>query len=469
MQLAKELFTIPYKGRNLLYAPLEGSVLEVKPGVISFLNQVQTGANPQELNADLTEKLVKSRILIKGEKEATTKQDSCSCSSKIYAPTSVTLLPTYNCNLRCVYCYSRGGEEVGSVMPEEIARAAVDFIVNNAKQTTQKKVSLGFHGGGEPLLPGNMSLVRFATEYIQDQATRNNLKCVISSATNGVFNQETFEWVIKNVNHLGLSLDGPEDIQNAQRPLGKNQPSYNGVIQTIKQLEELSEAIKKNFGYSLRATITSQSVERMPEILEFFTSISKNNSYHLEPLFECGRCSTTHASAPNPKKFLESIIVTQDLAKSLGKEVYYSGATIEKIGETFCGACGSNFFVTPEGYVTTCLEACRPNEKPAEVFFIGKYNPETKKFDFDEDKRKVLSERKVSRISYCEDCFAKYNCSGDCPAKVWEQGGNLNDPSNNWRCQINQGLLAYRLASRLDEEKGKSSKIELKTEEIKVC
>ncbi len=465
MEITKELFAIPRGENYLLYAPLEGAVLEVQPGVLSFLKGLQSGENPQDKNPKLYEHLRKNRIIVDKQGALLGKCES----GGEYLPTSVTLLPTYNCNLRCIYCYARGGEEIGKVMNPEIARASIDFIVNNALKTKQNKISMGFHGGGEPLLPCNMDLVQFSVEYMKDQAKRNDLDYRVSSASNGVFNDHIFNWVIENLTHLGLSLDGPEDIQNAQRPMAGNKPSYQRVMETLKRFEELPEEIKKRFGYSIRSTITVQSVTRMPEILEFFASISSNKSFHLEPLFECGRCSTSRASSPNPESFLENMIKASKVAEKLGKEIYYSGSTIEKISETFCGACGNNFFVTPEGYVITCLEACRPEEKPAEVFLIGRYNPESKKFDFNEDKRKVLLKRKVSNIDYCADCFAKYNCAGDCPAKVWEQSGDLNNPANNWRCSINQGLLAHNLATRLNKEKERSSKIEQKTETTKAC
>jgi len=454
MEVTKELFAIP-RGKNyILYAPLEGAILEVQPGVLHFIKQVNSGLDAPTLDSDLSRKLQSARILVKQQPKVGSRENS------IYAPTSVTLIPTYNCNLRCVYCYARGGEDVGEVMHQDVARAAIDFIVKNAIERKKKEVTLGFHGGGEPLLPANMDLVKFATEYVKYQAEKNGLRYDVRSASNGVFNNETLEWVVNNLSHVGLSLDGPEDIQNAQRPGINGAPSFPRVMETLKFFEGLSPEAKKTFGYNIRATITAQSVERMTEIVEFFASISSRKSFHLEPLFECGRCGhgrdkTASSSSPDSEVFMKEIIRASESAKKLGKSIYYSGSEIEKIGETFCGACGSNFFVTPEGYVTTCMEACRPGDNVAELFFIGRYNPKSKLFDFNHQKRLSLSERKVSQMSHCENCFAKYNCSGDCPAKTFEESGNISDPSKNRRCIMNRGLLAHRLGQKLDEEKSK--------------
>jgi hypothetical protein len=68
-------------------------------------------------------------------------------------------------------------------------------------------------------------------------------------------------------------------------------------------------------------------------------------------------------------------------------------------------------------------------------------------------------------MPFCQDCFAKYNCSGDCPAKTYEQTGDLLDPSKNWRCTINRGLLVDGMVEALDKSKGQVAKLETKMEE----
>ena len=460
LTLEEELFAIPRETAGqkyfFLYAPLKGTVLKVNGGTIGLLKKVKRGMELDDSDQPTIDTLLKYKILsVPKEENQKTKghnHSSCNCNEE-YKPTSLTLLPTFNCNLACRYCYSLGGEDVGSIMDIDIAKAAVDWIIKNALEAKQKshsrrkqQVSLGFHGGGEPLLHSNIAFLREIRDYFNYHSMRNDLKYSVSSATNGVLSPNDLEWAVFNLTHLNISLDGLEDIQNKQRPKrGPNQtflPSYDEVVSTIRYLEE------RKFSYGIRATITQESVQRMPEILEFFHSISSNKSFHLEPLFECGRCLTTNAKAPDPEEFLKYILATKELASKLGVEVYYSGAKLGEVGDHFCGAAGKNFFVTPTGSITTCLEVCRDTDPHADIFMVGKYSPKTKSFEIYEDRIQKLKDRTVKNMPKCADCFAKYNCKGDCLAKVLEQSGDLYDTENNVRCHINQGLLLDEIEKR---------------------
>ena len=63
--------------------------------------------------------------------------------------TSLTLMISQACNLRCKYCYGDGGEYSNmGYMTYEVAKNAVDFFVSN---TEEQKLNICFFGG-EPLL-----------------------------------------------------------------------------------------------------------------------------------------------------------------------------------------------------------------------------------------------------------------------------------------------------------------------------
>jgi uncharacterized protein len=447
LRITSELFKIPVENRTILYAPLAGSVVEVTPGVENFFFKIQQGANPYEIDPVLAEHLFKTRILVP---EGQNKSSSCSsCHETHYSPTSVTLLPTFGCNLNCEYCYACAGD-LSQVIKPEIAKASIDFIVENALKKKSDNVNVGFHGGGEPLLSSNLPLINYALAYLKETSSAAGLKSRADVVTNGVHSLETMQWAVENFDRINISIDGPEDIQNRQRPKKGGQGSFNDVVRTIKYLDQAKAKDGKSYNYGMRATITDYSVKRIPEILEFFSSISRNKSFHLEPLFECGRCQTTGAKAPDPGVFLEQMLIAEKRAKDLGVSFYYSGGSIDKISETFCGACGGNFFITPTGFVTTCLEACREESPIFNSFKIGQYNETTGKIDFNLENIENLRNRKVTNMEFCEDCFAKYNCAGDCPAKVLEQSGKILDSTNNARCVINRGLLKSQILQRLN-------------------
>ena len=199
-------------------------------------------------------------------------------------------------------------------MEIEVAKAAIDFVIRNAKLKGKRQVGLVFHGGGEPFLHKNMGMVKEAVSYFRTQASSCDLEADVAASTNGVMSHETLEWVASNFDHLNLSIDGPEDIQNRQRPAADGRSSFPRVMETVSRLESMKTR------HHLRATITNESVSRMPEIFRFFSSISSSGTFALEPLFECGRCWTTKTEAPSIEDYIAQLIKTRETAMRSWKD-----------------------------------------------------------------------------------------------------------------------------------------------------
>jgi uncharacterized protein len=435
MKLTKELFAIPNKEKYLLYAPTKGSVLEVNSSTIGLLQTIQGGEIPSG-REEIMDRLRKKGILEEDEASKATGRSS----EKSYFDASITLFPTSECNLRCIYCYASAGD-IHENMSLDTAKSALDFIVDRAAKKRKKNVSLGFHGGGEPLY--NFRLVRDIIEYAQKETENKHLDLRVSAATNGVFDDKKLEWVIKNMKRLSLSLDGPEDIQNLQRPMKDGSPSFGRVMETLKSLESVK------FDYGIRSTITEYNVSRMVEMVHFFSENTTQKSFHFEPLFECGRCKKTAAKEPDPVVFLENMIRAKEEAEKLGVEIYYSGGKLGGAMHTFCAASGRNFYVTPQGYVSSCLEVTNDKDPRAKIFFYGKFD--NGKLRIQKNRLRLLKSRVVENIPHCGDCFAKFSCCGDCLAKIHTQSGDMFDTSNNRRCEVNRGLLLHEINRKLEE------------------
>jgi uncharacterized protein len=442
MEVNPEIFVIPNERNFILYNPLAGSVLEVSSGVIREMQSLLHKEN-YSFDGDIEKTLLERKFI--GENFPKFFQSEL---NEKYTPTSVTFMPSWDCNLRCNYCYSHGGENPGELMNLNIAKSAVDFIVKNALENKSKEIHVGYHGGGEPLNYKNMGWINEITHYSREKAKEKKLNSKIGSATNGFLSKTNLEWIVNNLDSVNVSLDGPEDIQNRQRPNKFGGPSYKSVLRAINFFEE------NKFSYGIRATITDESVNRMEEILNHFSKISSIKQFHLEPLFECGRCETTGSKAPSSEDFIKNFIKTKETAVNLGVKIYSSGSELERIGFKFCGAAGNNFFVTPDGNVTTCLEVSRPNDNMNDIFIVGEFNKEKNEFEFNEEKLNALRKRNVQNVNGCEDCFAKYNCSGDCLAKACAVSGSLYDSRKNIRCDANKTLLLHEIKEKLKKNKG---------------
>lgn len=428
-------------GDYIMYSPLKGEIIEVTPSVIKELQNIKLNKK-HNLNSGIEKKLIEKGFIGQHFPKL-----NLPVEDRTYSPNSVTLMPSWDCSLKCVYCYSHGGENPGRLMDLDIAKSAIDLVIENAKEKNLKSIHLGYHGGGEPLMKKNIPWIDEVNNYARKKSKDNNLIVGINSATNGFLSLKSLEWVVHNLDSVNVSLDGPEDIQNKQRPNKFGGPSYKPALRTINYLE------KNNFKYGIRSTITEESVNRMEEILKHFMEISSLKRFHFESLFECGRCESNNLKAPSSGDFIKNFIKTKELAYKNGINLYNSGSDLDKIGFKFCGAAGDNFFVTPDGNVTSCLEVSRPDDDMNEIFIIGGFDKVKGKFVFNNEKLNALRKRVVQNVAGCEDCFAKYNCSGDCLAKSCASSGNLYNSENNVRCEVNRALLLHEIKQKLKNGK----------------
>jgi len=145
------------------------------------------------------------------------------------------------CNLNCSYCYVYNQGDTSwrgrpSLMSRETFTAMLGRIRRHCVRSGQETVALAFHGG-EPTLVGPARfawMCAAAREELGDVA-----EVILAIQTNGT--RLDHEWVSVLREHgvqIGVSLDGPQEINDSARVDHKGQGSYAAVVRGIALLRE---------------------------------------------------------------------------------------------------------------------------------------------------------------------------------------------------------------------------------------
>ncbi len=151
---------------------------------------------------------------------------------------SITFIVTKDCQLACKYCYLVG-KNVHERMPWEVARQAVDYILDHEAEMTEESVVWDFIGG-EPFL--EIDLIDRICDYLKTEMFRrghhwfNSYR--FSFSTNGVnYHEDRVQrFIEKNRDHLsiGITIDGTERKHDLNRVYkGSGRGSYRDVVRNI--------------------------------------------------------------------------------------------------------------------------------------------------------------------------------------------------------------------------------------------
>lgn len=439
--ISTEVYVIPLAGHYLVYAPLRRVAFLANAALVNFLWRLRQGQveEPHDGESALLRFLEDVRLL--GEEGD---MPIASLGSPTFKPTQATLFLTTRCDLRCIYCYASAGARTHVDMDLSTAKRGIAFVCRNALELGRESFGVSYHGGGEPTVHWKVLVESLA--YAREVGRKHDLEVYATAATNGVFSEEKRQWIIENLQGVSLSVDGLPQVQDAQRRLRSGGPSSNIVFRTIEAFE------KANFSYGIRMTVTALSVGRLPDGVNYLLDRAHPKRIQVEPVYDLGRGRDTNLHV-KPEVFVEAFLEAKRIANAHGVELFYSSARIDVLTNRFCRSCGEGFGLTPKGNVSACYEVCDEEMEFADIFVLGHYDTLLNRYVFDDKRLRRLRDRAVESIPWCQGCFCKWHCAGDCPHKAQHataDGEFVGHP----RCEITQALVLHELLRRIGENGG---------------
>jgi len=436
-----EMYVIPLEPQGyIVYAPLQRSAFIANAPVVRFLADVKAGKldSFEDCDPALVEFLRRLGIL-DGPQEA----PPTGAFSGDPEPVTVTLLLTTACNLRCTYCYAAAGDAPPRAMGLDVAKRGIDFVVANALRRKVPWFQVLYHGGGEPTT--NWPVLTGSLSYARDKAAGAGLELQSSLATNGVLRDAQIDWIIANIRGVNVSFDGLPSVHDRHRVTKSGKRSSDRVIRTMRRFDQA------HFPYSTRITVTADHIAALPDSVEFVCANFSAKPIQIEPVYQLGRWRD--APSAESDEFVAAFRTAQQRAMKYGREILFSAARLGTLTSHFCGVSQDNFCLSPDGEVTACYEVFEEWKRWAEVFFYGRFDSATGRYQFDHAVLNHLRAQAVQNREYCRGCFAKWSCGGDCYHKALAMNG-AGEFAGAGRCHITRELTKDQILAKIASSGG---------------
>ena len=325
----------------------------------------------------------------------------------------------HDCNLACRYCFAEEGEYHGrrALMTYEVGKQALDFLIANSGN--RKNLEVDFFGG-EPLM--NWKVIKDLVAYGREQEKLHQKKFRFTLTTNGVLlDDEVMEFANREMDNVVLSIDGRKEVHDFMRPFRKGAGSYDLVVPKFLKFAE-SRGEKS---YYARGTFTRHNLDFSKDVLHLadlgFDQIS------VEPVVADEKEEYALRWEDVPKICEEYDTLAKEMIKRRkeGKGFNFFHFMIDLTGGpcvykrlSGCGSGTEYLAVTPWGDLYPCHQFVGE-----EKFLMGNVWDGVKRTDICEN----FTECNVYAKEKCQNCFAKFYCSGGCAANSYNFHGSIND------------------------------------------
>lgn len=150
------------------------------------------------------------------------------------------------CNLNCSYCYMYNkGDNSWRTQPKVMSRETIRrFLLrvreHHAAHPELKQTQFNFHGG-EPLLAG-VEVMQYFVDQAKEILDPLGIAIRFTVQTNGILiNEEFCRFFYDNDFVVGISLDGPQAVNDANRVYHNGKGSFDDVIKGIEAVESYKD------------------------------------------------------------------------------------------------------------------------------------------------------------------------------------------------------------------------------------
>ncbi len=151
------------------------------------------------------------------------------------------------CNINCSYCYmfNLGNEDYLAhpiYIPDDVVIASAKFLAKGAQELKAEKVKVIFHGG-EPLMMDKEKFDWMCTVYREEISPFAEVSFAMQ--TNGMLiNKAWIELFVRHKVGIGISLDGPQEMNDLQRVDHRKRGTYERVVAGLMKMKRAHDDAK---------------------------------------------------------------------------------------------------------------------------------------------------------------------------------------------------------------------------------
>ncbi|MBQ2701710.1 MAG: thioether cross-link-forming SCIFF peptide maturase [Clostridia bacterium] len=416
----KLIHVFSYRDKNYIYDVGSGSLHECDKATADFLKAKEEGqaVDITYITDEQIQEILADVEALKGE-GLLFKEEVKSYPIKSNEVKALCIHICHDCNFRCRYCFADEGayHSKRESMSLETAKAAVDFLLKNSGK--RKVLEMDFFGG-EPLM--NFDVLKKTVEYAKAEGEKAGKKFLFTTTTNALLlNDEVIEFFNAEMENVVLSLDGRKEVHDAIRKSVNGKGTFDLIIDKIKKFISL----RGDKSYYVRGTFTAKNLDFAKDVV--FIAEQGVDSISMEPVVtEIPDLQIKKEHLPTIEKEYENLCEEYLKFHEEGKGFNFFHFNIDLEGGpclskrvSACGAGNEYFSVVPNGDLYPCHQFAGDLDFRMGSVTEGIVRPELR----EKFKNSCLFTRKK-----CENCFAKFICSGGCSANNYHFNGDIDEP-----------------------------------------
>lgn len=387
------ILILPVQDKYLLYSPLHELSALINEAAALQLKQALVAAAPDSALPELAD------LISVLQSPPTQNPDR---TGEIY-PQFLGIIPSRRCNMSCVYCNFGANQALEEVIDPGIVVSVIDYFAAMTEQKNKNYFLIQFFGG-EPFV--EQEIIDIAVHHARLVGSKTGLIPHFEALTNGLFSERQRVFIRDYFDRIVISFDGFKKYHDRTRPINSQQGSYEKVVDTIKYLST------SNVELSIRCCITSESVNDMEEMAQWFCAEFNPDKVNFETLTPNPETERAKIHPPDPYRFAQHCVRSWRILREHQVEPAYAPLSLDRAQTTSCPVGRDVLIVHPDGTIASCYLLRKDWEAKQLDLCVGQVHKHGK-VELDFEKIKQLRNPLYSKPR-CENCFCRFGCAGNC-------------------------------------------------------
>lgn len=328
--------------------------------------------------------------------------------SRYVAPSlHLIIMPTEQCNLRCVYCYESFARGKMSADVQEGIRRLIE------SQEGLKRLTISWFGG-EPLLAADV--VVGLTDLIRRHCEARGITFICGATTNGtLLTPDLADRLIgAGLRTFQISIDGLADDHDSRRIGPNGEPSFTQIVENLRSLAQTEH----EFSVSIRHNVDASSIEKTRDFYQTLASLFGNDgrfSTEIKTIGQWGGPNDDDLDVCTGPSTYRALAQAKQHALESGFRESHATRTLQPNGAVCYAADPRSFVVGPDGRLYKCTVELDYHDRN----IVGQLNRDGS-MDLDWDKMALWCETDGMRPgTKCSGCSFGASCHGAVCPKEW--------------------------------------------------